>query len=93
MAKTEKEPDIRELRHIQAEKGLDIAKAIDPHCFIGELNDNAFYLVTNLSDSEKIQNVLVGKEIEITVEVRDMSNDVVLHFVDKKNNDEDEQDE
>lgn len=92
MAKTEKEPDIREIRRTQAEKGLDIAKAIDSGCFIGELNDNAFYLVTNLSDSEKIQNTLAGKEIETTVEVRDMPNDVILHFVDKKN-DEDEPDE
>ena len=79
------EPDIRELRKAQALKALDTAKVFDTYAFIGELNDDAYYLVIQEETQvTAIQEQLEEFGIQTSSEYRNMSNDIVLYLLDSQ---------
>lgn len=84
-----KEPDIREIRKEQAEKALAIANKIDDTAFIGELNDDKYYIVIRRPHfANDVASELLYAGIETKQEHRSMANDDVLYLLDEKKTEE-----
>lgn len=79
------EPDIYEIRKEEATRALTIAKETDPDVFLGELNEQYFYLVVKEEENaRKIQSILAEKEIITEREYRYMCENYALNIQDKK---------
>lgn len=79
------ERTIYEIRKEQANKALKLAKPLDDAIFIGELNDDKYYLVIAKTYlTRDIQAVLSQNDIQTKFEHRVMANDDVLYLLDDK---------
>ena len=83
--KPEKAPEktIHEIRKEQMEKAWKLAKTIDTKCYVGELNDEKYYLVIkDDTNAARIQTLLEENGIQTTFEYRYMMTDTALYLQD-----------
>ena len=99
MAKTKKTegPDIKEIRKETAQKALMLAETIAPETYIGELNDQYYYLAVPVPNiAFDIAAKLDSNEIPYTLEHCDMTGNDILYLKDKatpKENEDNENDQ
>lgn len=88
---TEAPPDIYMIRKVQAETALQLAKETAPDTFIGDLNEQRYYLVIQTEDDAlQVQQALDEKAILTDMEYRELSEDYVLYLKDAESESEED---
>lgn len=85
------EVSVTELRKERVEAAHKILEKAFPDSFIGELNDNAYYLVIrNPKDAQAAKALLEEQNIQAEIEYREQINDAVLFIQDEEKTEEEE---
>ena len=96
MAKKQKTKELPKETPFERQKKLassakEVLDANHINSFIGEYNDQSFYLVLeNHSLAEQAQTLLTAKDLQTTLEDRPMINDSILYISDKPETTEEE---